>query len=277
MIDSRGLVFALAMFVVLVVPSSAVSTSIDAVEFARQTHRARAPWPHAPVSVALVGSWAPVGAEWDAYVCAGVEHEPGVVLTAAHCVTESASGDLDILGPTNDICAAGDRRPVRRIDLHPDFDSVTWEADVAVLRVDPGPYDRSVAIAGRDVQSRGVVVGWGPIRYQQVRPCMATAGALELMDSGVCAKSRGTRAVRRERSTVLCGRSPQDLIGDACPGDSGGPVLVWDEASSQVRVLALVSWGRACGESTSPSGFTHLAAVLPWIQSVISQHQSTAP
>ena len=55
--------------------------------------------------------------------------------------------------------------------------------------------------------------------------------------------------------------------GDACRGDSGGPLAVLgpDTSYSQIGV---VSWGKNCGAPQYPGVYARVTSFLDWIQEV---------
>lgn len=56
--------------------------------------------------------------------------------------------------------------------------------------------------------------------------------------------------------------------GDTCEGDSGGPIQLVQQYSSVAKIVAVVSFGSACG-STLPSINTRVAYYLDWIESLV--------
>lgn len=259
----RGLFFAGLIAIVL------ASVSIGAGDTASDTWRTQTETPRGKTklpahAVALIHKWAPQDAAYDGYACSGVEIAPGRVLTAAHCLPADATS-LQVLGATNDICAGGRRREVTQVSVHPDFDRSTLSYDVAVLHVARDTRSHPVPVADpADVQRTTVAVGWGPIAPGGTRPCTATAGALVPRPDAACSGLSGQGPEFDPRS-MLCAGAPEGISGDACPGDSGGPLLAWNPDKGRVEVRGLVSWGAGCGEADRPSAFVDLASVSKWL------------
>lgn len=225
-------------------------------------------------AVALIHDWAPQDAAYEGYACSGVEFSPGLILTAAHCLPADATS-LGVLGPTNDLCAGGRRRGVTQASVHPSFDRITLAYDVAVLRVARDSRSHTVPVADpANVLPVTVAIGWGPIAPGGARPCTATAGALTPKPDAACAGLSG-QGPRFDPRSMLCAGAPGMITGDACPGDSGGPLLAWHPDQGRVEVRGLVSWGAGCGEADRPSAFVDLASVSGWLAdatALISQH-----
>lgn len=66
---------------------------------------------------------------------------------------------------------------------------------------------------------------------------------------------------------MFCAGYSQEVIGDACKGDSGGPFLMQHE--ERWYIVGIVSWGEGCGRKNKYGFYTRIANHLSWIQGII--------
>lgn len=97
--------------------------------------------------------------------CGGSIIEPGVVLTASHCLVGSDYGNLEVLAGTIDLKSGGVRRRVKKEVKHEKYGS--FMNDVALLVLDE-PFEFSSSIQRIELQndeleliSNVTIIGWG--------------------------------------------------------------------------------------------------------------------
>jgi secreted trypsin-like serine protease len=155
-------------------------------------------------------------------VCSGVVVAPRAILTAAHCLPlpddSTSPGPADVcFGPRIDACSK--TIAVTGWELHPDWEPITFRADLAIVALAEDAPVPSLAIeprfvtAGDDLE----IVGYG--RTDARSP--ASSGEKRVTITRVTAIEQG-RAVHGEA---------------ACNGDSGGPLF------ARGRVAAITSSG----------------------------------
>ncbi|KAK4020277.1 hypothetical protein OUZ56_002267 [Daphnia magna] len=201
-------------------------------------------------------------------------------ITAAHCVDNVQPDDLLLRMGEYDLATDEEEYPyierkVQIVASHPQFDSRTFEYDLALLRFyDPVrfqpnivpiclPPPSEVDFVGRTAY----VTGWGRLYEDGPLPSKMQQVSVPVINNTDC-ESMYRRAgyVEHIPNIFICA-GYADGKRDSCEGDSGGPMVIQEEQS---WVLAgVISWGIGCAEANQPGVYTRISEFRDWIDKII--------
>ncbi|XP_054611716.1 uncharacterized protein LOC129169362 isoform X2 [Dunckerocampus dactyliophorus] len=224
------------------------------------------------------GSW-----PWQAslqnfgHVCGGSLVNREWVMSAAHCFSSASTSGWSVsLGRQN---LQGNNpnevsRTVDRIILHPNFDSLSFNNDIALLRLSSAvtftDYIRPVCLAASSSEfhngTDSWVTGWGTVQEGVLPPFPQTLQEVEVpvLGNRQCNCLNGVGSVT---DNMICAGV---LEGgkDACQGDSGGPMM--SQQDSIWIQSGIVSFGFGCARPYLPGVYARVSRYQSWINSHIS-------
>ncbi|XP_043265903.1 phenoloxidase-activating factor 2-like [Colletes gigas] len=215
------------------------------------------------------------------YAGSGVLITPNHILTAAHKVASYTNGGIKVrLGERNDQ-STSELYPVReytvrKVAVHPNFNSVNLQNDVAVLTLSgtvpisssPNINTACFPSAVPPANTRCWVSGWGKDAFGANGKYQSTMKEVDvpIVDDATCeAALRRTRlgqSFSLSKGSFLCaGGEPGK---DACTGDGGSP-LVCQSGNGQWQVVGLVAWGIGCATQNVPGVYVNVYNYISWI------------
>lgn len=209
--------------------------------------------------------------------CGGTFLNSRYVLTAAHCVDDIISQDMEVLAGTADLTSGGERLEVSAIRIHPDY-SATLDGDVAILRLRRPALYRRVYLQepGQPSYSTpgdtAIAIGWGQTEQGRASTRLKRT-PLPIITNDECAKIAGAFFEGIGARTICAGAERLDR--GVCFGDSGGPLLVpYRDSWMEIGVSSFLVNRDQCGNI--PGAFARVSALYDYIVAVARIEESQA-
>uniref|UniRef100_A0A3B3XWI8 Suppression of tumorigenicity 14b n=1 Tax=Poecilia mexicana TaxID=48701 RepID=A0A3B3XWI8_9TELE len=161
-----------------------------------------------------------------------------------------------------------ERRKVKRIVVHPDYDRVSLDGDIALMELEPDlilnqniwPVCLPSAAHHFPAGQEAWITGWGATVEGGASARVLQKARVRIINSTVC------RTLLRDplSDQMLCAGVLAGGV-DACQGDSGGPLAVTNP-SGRVFVAGVVSWGEGCALRNKPGVYTRVTRFRLWIR-----------
>merc|ERR1712126_753897 len=224
----------------------------------------------------------PCNSEGRCGLCGGTIVNKRFVITAAHCYNSMFTKMEVIVGEHNEcdgVNEGGKLIKVRKMTMHPDYNSRTIDNDIAVLELAkdltftkkikpaclPSSETKDYSGSASTVSGWGGTIGYGPNdqQPQQPRQCTLKETIVKLLKGSdpMCSKYLKTSSSKIK----LCAFAKDT---DACQGDSGGPLTVPE--NGKYTLVGVVSYGSGCASSSTPGVYVRVQGFLPWIKNLIS-------
>jgi secreted trypsin-like serine protease len=197
------------------------------------------------------------------------------ILTAAHCVVDADTGELEVasnvavlLGVRNLASDEGTLARVDQVIVHPDYEAVTFANDVALLELREASDATPIALSTAAnpvplVGETATVAGWGAT--EEDGPASATLLQADVPIAGHNRCWPPHRSSLDENQMVCAGGAIANR--DACQGDSGGPLFVLRD--NQPIQAGVVSFGNGCARQGEPGVYSRISSYQPWISGFV--------
>ena len=206
------------------------------------------------------------------HFCGGAFVAPTWVITAAHCVHKNVADRIKVVGGTNVLDQGGGEFLVNRIVVHPQWDPVEQNNDVALLELDRRFNGRTIRIISPSEAERlaapgvsAIAAGWGLTSEGGRVSNLLRQVALRIVSNATC---NGDGAYRGAITGQMLCAGFAEGGRDSCQGDSGGPLMVPDGQGGYVQA-GVVSFGEGCARPNKYGVYARLSEFQPWIASTI--------
>ncbi len=198
------------------------------------------------------------------------------ILTAAHCVYDKTPFNFDIIVNQNDLAKEyAERLNAQTIIIHPEFNAVSLDNDIALIEITTEITQiQPIALLTRyesldQNNQTSIALGWGstsifedsfPYRLRQVN--------LSLINNQQCSLRMGETIPEG----MLC--AGDDIYQrDTCLGDSGGPLIAFDETRKTWKQIGITSWGFGCAEPEFYGVYTRIKHYSEFIEKTMCSAQ----
>ena len=222
--------------------------------------------------------------------CGGVILSSNVVMTAAHCLSDTQGYSLKKVRIGHAQLSSEESFEVEIVDIkgHPEYKTTATGVinDIALLKLKQSlkftPAVKPVCLPTSNIDESILsnantgqlqVVGWGKTseRSEDKQSDNLQMLNISYVQTDDC-EDRFQKILQRQNKSAtfellesrMCAQGIPD--SDACNGDSGGPLLRLDIGSQIYQAIGVVSFGTRRCDSSTPGVYTRITEFLPWIK-----------
>ncbi|KAJ2446101.1 hypothetical protein IWW46_001123 [Coemansia sp. RSA 2440] len=187
----------------------------------------------------------------DNLLCGGTLIDNDLVVTAGHCMVDSTYNN--VFEPNEvTVCYGASSitkqscTTARNITVHPDYDPMTLQNDIALIKITALKLSSSVNTVpiftgALDEGTKLTTMGWGKTQSNSSSslPTTLMSVEIEVGDAKTCQQAQPS--YKSAAGPEVCSVNALTPGKDSCQGDSGSPAVV--ESNGQVYIAALTSSG----------------------------------
>lgn len=207
--------------------------------------------------------------------CGGSYIGKNVVITAAHCVDGLNTTQIFARFNKNNLNHKGIYFTVKKIEVHPDYDSKTMDNDIAIIYLHRYPSNYNVnniflpdAELSKSIYNKykyAFIIGYGVNKEGGNQPIKLQGSLIRIMD-----KSQTDIPSNWITENMIIAGDYNDINNpndneDTCQGDSGGPLFGRYGKNREMILMGLTSWGVGCALDKYPGVYTKVGNYTNWI------------
>lgn len=194
-------------------------------------------------------------------------------LTAAHCMKNREARRTIIRMGSKKLKSMPETLRVKKVYIHPNFNSVNLRNDIAIIEVEKLPTVKYAPVRLPcnhlvnmlyNISSNVKVLGFGKDMESSSKDYLENLKEVDI-------RIRSLLDTKYHRGMIgpdvfLAGDMEGGVVKDACTGDSGGPCIKM--VKGNWVLVGIVSWGSGCGKYHLPGVYTKVLSYHQWIRKI---------